>query len=100
MRKALLLLSLICLSQSVFSQDGVKSSLIGNPSDVETAANIVADNLGNTYVGGQQNNKGLIVKQNAAHITIWSKSLVFTPNPADEVTIGFMDLVGDTLFGS
>ena len=93
-------LSVIFLSEnSLFAQDDEKSSLIGNPSDTEFAANIVADNAGNTYVGGQQNNTGLIVKQNALHVTLWSKALTFTTNPADEVTIGFMDLVGDTIFG-
>ncbi len=94
-----LLLLAILTGNPAFSQEDEKSTIIGSPSITESAANIVADNVGNTYVGGVQGNKGLIVKQDAIHATIWSKTLAFTTNPNDDVTIGFLDLVGDTVFG-
>jgi hypothetical protein len=98
MNKTRLLIALIFLFnfsiKSVFSQ-----TLIGNPTDDEAASNAVADNAGNVYVGGMQNKKGLIVKQNAAHIILWSKTLTFTSDPANEVIIHFLDVIGDTLFG-
>lgn len=103
MRKTLLLLLLICLplgiSQFVFSQEDEKSTLIGNLSDEESSYNIVADNQGNTYVGGLQNKKTLIVKQDALHNTIWSKTLSYTTAVNQFSTLTFLDLVGDTLFG-
>jgi gliding motility-associated-like protein len=98
MKNIILLLSLTFLSvftaESVFSQ-----TLIGNPTDNEAASNVVADNAGNTYVGGMQNKKGLIVKQNAAHVILWSKTLTLTSDPTNEVIIHFLDVIGDTLFG-
>ncbi|WP_341904837.1 gliding motility-associated C-terminal domain-containing protein [Fluviicola taffensis] len=104
MRKTILLLILTCLSvlmtaQLVFSQNDEKSTIIGNAGDDELGVNIVADALGNTYVGGKQNNKGLIVKQDALHNTIWGKTLSFTTNPSNNVRINFLDIQGDTLFG-
>ena len=103
MRKSILLhailLCLVVWVKPVFSQNDIKSSLIGTPNANEKAANIVADNAGNTYVGGVQDKKGLVVKQNALHQTIWMKTLVFTNNPADETVISFLDQVGDTVFG-
>lgn len=99
MGKSILLFLAILLLKPVFSQNDEKSAIIGNPSVNESAANIVADNAGNTYVGGIQGNKGLLVKQNAVHITIWSKTLAFTTDPNDDVTIAFLDLLGDTIFG-
>ncbi|AEA44597.1 T9SS type B sorting domain-containing protein [Fluviicola taffensis] len=94
-----LLFMLISANERVFSQNDVKSTVIGNPSIMESAANIVADNAGNTYIGGLQGNKGLIVKQDPLHVTIWSKTLSFTTNPNDDVTIAFLDIIGDTIFG-
>ena len=103
MNKLHLFIKLLLLIQITgsfaFSQDDEKSTIIGSPSITESAANIVADNAGNTYVGGVQGNKGLIVKQDAIHATIWGKTLVFTTNPNHDVTITFLDLVGDTVFG-
>ncbi|AEA44596.1 T9SS type B sorting domain-containing protein [Fluviicola taffensis] len=103
MRKTLLLLSLTFLSvvsmNLVFSQNDEKSTIIGNLADDETAANIVADALGNTYVAGKQNNKGLIVKQNAMHVPLWSKTLSFSTNPTNNTMITFLDILGDTLIG-
>jgi gliding motility-associated-like protein len=96
----LTLFSLLVLAVNpLFSQNDVKSTLIGTPTDDERAANIVADNAGNTYVGGIQNKKGLIVKQNALHQTLWSKTLTFTTNPNHKTVVTFLDLVGDTVFG-
>lgn len=103
MRKTVLLLSLtflsIWISELAFSQNDEKGTLIGNPTDKEAAANIVADNAGNTYVAGLQNSKALIVKQNAVHTTLWSKAFSFTTNSNHEVVINFFDLVADTVFG-
>lgn len=103
MRKSILLhailLCLVLWVKPAFSQNDIKSSLIGTPNADERAANIVADNAGNTYVGGVQDKKGLVVKQNALHQTIWMKTLAFTNNPADETIISFLDQVGDTVFG-
>lgn len=83
----------------VFSQNDDKSRLIGGPSSEEAAANIVADLAGNTYVGGITESKGLVVKQSPLNQTLWSKTLAFTTDPNDDVTIAFLDLVGDTVFG-
>lgn len=100
MRKSILLLPMLLLVKLLaFSQVDERSTLIGNPSDNEMSANIVADPAGNTYVAGVQNKKGLVVRQNVLHQVIWMKTLAFTNNPADETIISFMDLVGDTLFG-
>ncbi|MNK18897.1 hypothetical protein D3C87_371130 [compost metagenome] len=99
MRNALLLISLICLSQFVSSQDGVKRSMIGNLADEESGYNIVADNQGNTYVGGLQNKKTLLVKQDASNNTLWTKTLSYTTAVNQFSTLTFLDLVGDTLFG-
>ncbi len=103
MRKSIQLLLLTMLSvipvKTVFSQDDAERSVIGNPTDNESAANIVADNFGNTYVGGMQNRKALIVKQNASHTPIWSKTLYFTTTPNQSTTLAFLDLIGDTVFG-
>ncbi|MNU98672.1 hypothetical protein D3C71_887880 [compost metagenome] len=87
---------LVLAGNSLFSQGDEKSTIIGNLADNETAANIVADALGNTYVAGKQNNKGLIVKQNAMHIPLWSKTLSFSTN---STVITFLDILGDTLIG-
>ncbi len=83
----------------LFSQNDDKSRLIGGPTSQDEAANIVADNAGNTYVAGITDNKGLLVKQDALSQTLWSKTLAFTTDPNDDVTIAFLDLVGDTVFG-
>ncbi len=103
MGKTILLLLLTLLSVSltkpVFSQDDKQRTLIGTPTANEKAINIVADNSGNTYVGGVQDKKGLVVKQNALHQTIWAKTLAFTNDVNDEVVLNFLDLVGDTVFG-
>ncbi|MNJ85821.1 hypothetical protein D3C87_33010 [compost metagenome] len=103
MRKSILLLLLTLLSVSltkpVFSQDDEERTMIGSPNNAESTLNVVADNFGNTYVGGKMNNKGLLVKQNSLQVVQWSKTLTFTSNPADEVSIGFLDVVGDTVFG-
>ena len=102
MNKLHLLITLllpILVGNLAFSQNDDEKTIIGNPALNEEAANIVADNAGNTYVAGIQGKKGLIVKQNSLHLTLWSKTLAFTNNPNDEVTITFLDLAGDTLFG-
>ena len=105
MRKALLLLisflAVFFLAENpLFAQDDEKSTIIGTAADEDAASNIVADPAGNIYVGGVQNNKGLIVKQDVIHTTLWSKTLAFTNDPDDKVNILFLDLVGDTVFGS
>jgi len=102
MGKALLIFKtclLLIAAGPVLSQNDEKSTLIGNATDNERAINICADPAGNSYTGGKSNQKGLIIKQNALHITQWSKTLSFTSNPADEVSIGFLDVIGDTVFG-
>ena len=103
MRKTILLfvqaLLLAVLVEPAFSQDEQQRTLIGTPTANEKALSIVADNSGNTYVGGVQDKKGLIVKQNALHQMLWAKTLTFTTDVNDEVTLNFLDLVGDTVFG-
>ncbi len=94
------LLSLLLLIKNpVFSQNDQERTLIGNIGDRERATNICADLAGNKYIGGKSDSKGLIVKQNALHVTQWIKALRFTSNPVDEVSIEFLDIVGDTIFG-
>ena len=103
MSKALLLLPLIFLQFGIlpfaFSQDDEKSTLIGNLTDEESGYNIVADSQGNTYVGGLQNKKTLIIKQDASNNVIWSQTLSYTTAVNQFSTLTFLDLVGDTLFG-
>lgn len=98
MRFYLLLLSLfhILFTQA---QDFEINNLIGSPTDRESSANIVTDASGNIYVGGTMNNKTLIVKQDVAQQTIWSKTLSLDPVASNAVILGFLDIVGDTLFG-
>jgi gliding motility-associated-like protein len=98
MNKTGLLITLVFLL--IFSSKfGFSQTLIGNPMDDEIAANVVVDTAGNSYVGGMINNNGLVVKQNAAHTTIWSKRLSFTANPSDKVVINFLDWTNDFVFG-
>ncbi|MGV3612533.1 MAG: gliding motility-associated C-terminal domain-containing protein [Fluviicola sp.] len=103
MRKTLLLLLPIsCFllnAESTFSQNDEKSTTIGNPGIRESAMNICADAAGNKYIGGLTAQKGLVVKQNAANVIQWSKSIAFTNFPNDGVNISFLDLIGDTVFG-
>lgn len=103
MRKVLLLLLLTFLSlvtmKPAFSQNDEKSTLIGNPGDREFSNNICADGAGNKYIGGESNEKGLVVKQDALNMIQWSKTLTFSSIPSDQVKIGFLDVVGDTVFG-
>lgn len=98
MKFYLLLLSLSFIL-SLKAQDPEKSTIIGSPTEYEWGGNIVADNAGNTYLGGNMGDKALIVKQDPIHQTIWSKTITFNPAPSVSVRIGFMDLLGDTLFG-
>lgn len=98
-RRLLLLLLLILTKSPLFSQNDEKGNLIGNPTDNERSSNIVADLSGNTYVGGMFNKQALIVKQNAVDQTLWSKTLNFPVNSTDSVTLAFLDLAGDTVFG-
>lgn len=103
MRKRLLLFALTSLSfctiKAVFSQNDEKSTLIGNVGSREFATSICADPAGNKYIGGEIDQKGLVVKQNAANVIQWSKKLSFTSDPNDWVHIGFIDIVADTVFG-
>jgi gliding motility-associated-like protein len=105
MRKTLLLLLLTSLSLSTtklsFAQNDEKSSLIGNPSDDEVSANVITDLAGNTYIGGMINNDGLVVKQDNSpnQGMVWSKKLIVTSNPSNQVHISFLDLAVDTIFG-
>lgn len=103
MRKTLLLLlltsCLLCMTKSAFSQNDEKSTLIGNVGTREFALNLCADVAGNKYIGGESGQKGLVVKQTATNLILWSKTLTFTSNPNDLVRMGFLDIVGDTVFG-
>ncbi|WP_343636182.1 gliding motility-associated C-terminal domain-containing protein [Fluviicola sp.] len=103
MKKGLLLLALTSLLLSIakpaFSQNDEKSTLIGNPGIREFGVAICADNSGYKYIGGESGQKGLIVKQNALNVIQWSKTLTFTSDPNDWVSMGFLDVVGDTVFG-
>ncbi len=90
---------LVLAGNPFFSQEDKQRTLIGTPTANEKALNIVADGAGNTYVGGIQDKKGLVVKQNALYQTLWAKTFRFTTNVNDEVVINFLDLVGDTVFG-
>lgn len=81
------------------AQDPEKSSIIGSPTDIESSANVVVDNAGNTYLGGIMNEKVLIVKQNSFQQAIWSKTISFIPVASNTVILGFLDIIGDTLFG-
>ena len=68
---------MVLITGSVFSQGYNKSSVIGMPGSSKTSTNIVADQNGNTYVGGIQYQKILIVKQNSSNVNLWSKTLSF-----------------------
>ncbi len=94
-----LLFLLIVTGNPVFSQNDVKGTIIGVPNVIESAANIVADNAGNKYIGGVQGRIGYIVKQDAAHTLIWSKILDWVDNQDQQLQISFLDVVGDTVFG-
>ncbi len=98
MKFFLLLLSL-SFTLSLKAQHPEKSTIIGSPTEYEWGANIVADNNGNTYLGGNMGDKVLIVKQDPLQQTIWSKTITFDPAPSLSIRIGFLDLLGDTLFG-
>ncbi|WP_300662829.1 gliding motility-associated C-terminal domain-containing protein [Fluviicola sp.] len=98
MKFCLLLLSLSFIL-SLKAQDPEKSTIIGSPTTYELGGNLVADNTGNTYLGGKMGNKALIVKQDPLHQTIWSKTITFVPMASNSVYLGFLDLLGDTLFG-
>jgi gliding motility-associated-like protein len=100
MKKALLILLPICfLTLSVFAQNDEKSTVIGNLGEREFALNVCADAAGNKYIGGESDYHGLVIKQNAANAIVWSKEIFFTSTFADDVSIDFLDVVGDTVFG-
>ena len=98
MKAYLLIIALLSVS-GLHAQEIVKKNLIGSPTDSEMSVNIVADDANNSYVAGQMNNKGLIVKQNPLHQTVWSKTITFPPAANNYVSIGFLDIVADTVFG-
>lgn len=90
---------LLLISTIGFSQENEKSTIIGNLTTDDEGMNLIADNVGNTYVAGRSETKGLIVKQNTLHQVLWSKQLSFTSDPSHEVSVDFLDLLADTLFG-
>lgn len=89
----------IILPVSIAAQNDEKSTLLGNVGTSDVAFNICADQSGNKYIAGQIGLKGLIVKQSANNTIQWSTNISFTTNPNHKVIIGFLDIVGDTLFG-
>ncbi len=97
--KFFLLLPSLLFVLSLKAQDPEVSTIIGSPTDYEWGANIVADNSGNTYTGGNMGDKALIVKQDLLHQTIWSKTITFPPAASVSIRLGFLDLLADTLFG-
>lgn len=99
MKTYLLIIALLFSTCGLHAQGIKKTTLIGSPTDNEMSVNLVADDAGNTYVGGLMNNKGLIVKQNALHQTIWSKTITFQPAASNNVSIKFLDILADTVFG-
>lgn len=86
-------------SSVIIAQENEKSTMLGNLNTEDEAMNIVADNLGNTFVGGRSERNGILIKQNAAQQVLWSKFLSFTSNVNHQVSVDFLDLLGDTLFG-
>jgi gliding motility-associated-like protein len=98
MKCYVLLLSLF-LTLSMQAQHPEKSTLIGSPTDTETSANLVADDSGNTYLGGSINDKALVLKQNPLHQTLWCHTITFPPAADHSVVISFLDILADTVFG-
>ncbi len=98
MKYFLALLSTFILT-SLKAQENEISNIIGSPSSRESSANIVTDAAGNTFTGGVMDTKSLLVKQNALQQTVWSKTISFIPVTSNTVVLGFLDIIGDTLFG-
>jgi len=65
----------------------------------DNGISICADNAGNSFIGGTTGTKALIVRQDASNTTVWSKTLSFSANAQHTSEIGFIDVIGDTLFG-
>lgn len=98
MRTTLLFLSILLVG-SIQAQDPEKSWMIGSPVSKERSTCIVADDAGNTYSSGYIDEKGLIIKQDPLHQTIWCKTITFPPVVSNVTAISFIDLLGDTIFG-
>lgn len=98
MKTTLLFLSIL-LAGSIQAQEPEKSWMIGGPVSKEWSTCIVADDAGNTYSSGRIDEKGLIIKQDPLHQTIWCKTITFPPAASNVTAISFIDLLGDTIFG-
>lgn len=89
----------IILPVSIAAQNDEKSTLLGNVWTSDVVLNICADQSGNKYIAGNTASDGFIVKQSANNTIQWNKKISFTTNSNHAVIIGFLDIVGDTLFG-
>lgn len=93
MRNLLAIVSMLIVHFS-FGQTGI----IGTPGVKDYASTIVADNSGNTYIGGSSNNELVILKRNSLGGTLWSNTIPLG-NPSYGIQVDDILLVADTLFG-
>lgn len=94
MRSLSFIVSFFVLLQFSFAQTGS----IGMPGVNEYASSVIADNSGNTYIGGSSGGAVLLLKRDASGEILWSNTIALN-GTSDQVEVNDILLVGDTIFG-
>ncbi len=84
---------------SAYSSYSQLTQIIGDPGVNEFAHAVTADDSGNAYLAGGINNDASVTCVSSTGSVLWTKTFDFPGTTSLKNEVGFIDIIGDTLFG-